>query len=171
MRNSGEKAAAIIGWTIGGFVLSMLALFSLFGGFILALLMMAATPIVLGFLAVEAIFGKKPVYVTSVTTEEQSAMTHLAPAAAQGVSLRVIQFDCICPKGYSYNVGDAWFINGKVEGSAPLCPVAYETLTEYRKRSHSEEEATSIQVSCINGQSVEFEVTAKDAPSLVAAQR
>lgn len=114
MRTAGDNLIAIIAWLVGGFVLSVVALFSILGGYILALVLLAATPFILAFLALEAIFGKKPVYVTSVNLENSLAT---APEAvlAGAITAQVVSAEGACPTGHIYRVGELLALNGSGE--------------------------------------------------------
>lgn len=159
MKKGSEQVVVVVGWMIGGFVFSILALFSIFGGFILALLMLVATPFVMGFLIVEAIFGKQPQYVTSAVTEEPPMAAPLLPELEHPVLVEVTRVNGMCATGYPLAVGDRWVVNGKVEGTLPLCPAAYEMLKQYAGPLHAEVEESPKLVRCANGHMVEFEVS------------
>ena len=143
-----ENGTSIIAWAIGGFVISVLALFSIMGGFILAMLMVAATPFILGLLAVEAALGKRPVYVTSRTDEEVKLAVPVEEALAEIVSARAIHVEGGCPQGYTFEVGDTLSINGSVQGPHPVCPLVGHLLigaaARLREGNVSEEEVRCV---------------------------
>lgn len=127
MKTKGDSLITIIAWLVGGFVLSIVALFTIMGGYIFGILLMVAFPFIAGFLALEAMFGKRPVYVTSVGTEDISA-EHQEEFPALHISARVVSAEGICPVGRSFRVGDLWTINGVLQGSEGLCPSAEQLL-------------------------------------------
>ncbi|MBF8267568.1 MAG: hypothetical protein HW388_1076 [Dehalococcoidia bacterium] len=124
----GDSREAMIAWVIGGFVLSVLALFSIMGGLVLTTLLLVATPFILGFLVMEAAFGKRPVYVTFWKAEEERLVAPVAKAAAGRVAARVIHVEGTCPQGCRFEVGDTLRIDGSVQGAYPVCSTAERLL-------------------------------------------
>ncbi|MBF8267561.1 MAG: hypothetical protein HW388_1069 [Dehalococcoidia bacterium] len=177
VRGQGERAVSIIAWAIGGFVLSVVVLFGIFGGILLSLLMVMATPFILGFLLVEAVFGKRPVYVISYKIEEETPAASLEMAPARRVSMQVLRAKGDCLLGYEFNLASMWTLNGELEGPAPLCPEAYRVLSEYAQAARSyEAEAREVTLICPNGhvvglglRPVEMESWPGDNPSPAVA--
>lgn len=180
MKANRESPALTIAWMIGGFVLAIVALFSIFGAFVLVLLLMAATPFILGVLVVEAILGKKPVYlsgkqpayVTIAEAEEKVLAPRPQEVLARPVTMQVISIEGTCPLGYQVNVGDVWALNGRLEGPAPLCPTARQKLYEYAGRARKGEVTTGEEAICrSNRHKVMFDLKPEKDRSSVVARR
>ena len=156
MKSNREGSVSLIAWSIGGFVLSVVALFGIFGGLILGLLMVAATPFVIGFLVIEAFLGRKPVYVTSWKSEE-ALSDAVQEESHRKVAMQILERTGPCRLGYELAAGSTWTLNGKLEGPVPMCPQAYRVLKDYAREAQDlvvdDREMTLL---CGNGHSVDL---------------
>lgn len=127
MASKRDSPALSIVWLIGGFFLSIVALFSILAGYFLGLLMLVAMPFVLGVLALYAVFVTRA---APVETPEAGQPAAAAPArpAVRSVTATVVAARGTCPRGYRIELGDVWSINGGVHGPATLCPRARQLI-------------------------------------------
>ena len=170
MKFYGEKLAEGTAWSLGGLVLFIVALFSI--GHILVPFLLMALPFLVGYLAINAIFGKRPVYLGASETEKEKSAAPPERVAARTVTAQVVRAEGDCPLGYIFQPGDAWVLNGKVEGAAHLCPQVQERLTRSAKEIARREIETTSLVNCrIDGYVLEIELGRSEEPALAAAGR
>jgi len=157
MKFKAKKLAEGTAWSLGGLVLFILGLFVILHSVVLLLL--AAMPVLLAFLVVQTIFGKRPVYIEPLETEWKIPGALPQKAPARTVTARVVREEGDCPLGYLFQPGDTWVLNGKVEGAAPLCSQLEDRLKRSAKEIARREIETTSLVNCrIKGYSLEVEL-------------
>jgi hypothetical protein len=160
MKSTSEKLADGTAWSLGGLVLFIVALFSV--GHIVVLFLLMALPFLVGYLAINAIFGKRPVYLEALAAKKKAAVS------AKKVEVKVIHAEGICPMGYGAEIGASWVLNGKTDGMAPLCPKAEGLIIRSAEEVRHRKTSTASVVDCIgNGHMMEFELKLAEEPALV----
>ena len=119
-----------------GFALAVLLLLGITGGFIVGTLaLMVIIPAMTALAITNTLETRRRAKAQGVTPE-----TVVVEAEAVGGPLfaRVIAARGVCPKGYEYQVGETWTVNGEVEEARTLCPVAEAKLLEAGKNLRGE---------------------------------
>lgn len=148
----GDNVYAMVMWTIGGFFLSLLLLFGLFGGLLLGFLLVLLVPLfALGFLVVAVLKGKdakvgKEVAIKEITALEEAEA--VADATQTPVAATIVVKEGVCPIA-PCEIGDTWKMNGKLTGPDSLCFFGERLLSEKATQLRNGEISDGDQFECL----------------------